>query len=292
LPQEEKAYENLYFVNFGFVNVRKEPNVKSEKLGEIPGQAFVRPLSVDPSWAKVMVDGKEGYVSMQFISPFKPQFIVRQSSFRLPILHYNVDQPGMLEAMKAHVQALRQNGARFVTLRDFYDLLLVQQETDRQLQEKSVVIAVSGATPETVRDISLALQTLGARATLFVQTRHVGISGISEKELLTLQANGFDVQSGAHTGDDLRGLTNAQLKLELAQSRALLEETTRRTVFAVAYPMGGVNDRVMERAADSGYLFGVGGATDTKFSRDQMLRMPHITIAASMTADDIVQLVK
>ncbi len=292
VAEEEKAYENLFYVNYAFVNVRKNADSKSEKIGEIPGQAFVRPIGMDADWARVSVDGKEGFVSRQFLSAFRPTFIVRQNTFRLPVLHYDVSQPDMVETLKKHVVALKQDGARLVTLRDFFDILLLQEQKQQNLQPKSVVVAISGATPETVRQVSQQLKSLGARATFFLQTRHVGITGISEKELLTLQANGFDIQSGGHTGDDLRTLTSAGLRLELSESRTLLEEMTNRTVFAVAYPLGGVNDRVLGRAKDSGYLFGLAGVPDTQFSRDQLLRMPSVSVTSSMTTDDVLQLVR
>lgn len=290
LVAEEKAFEKLYFVNFGFVNVRSEPNVSSAKLGEIPGQAFVQPLSIEGDWAKVAFEGKDGFISMQFLAPFKPTFLVRQDSFTLPVLRYDLSDPTMLTTLAAHAKRLRADGVKLMTLRGFFDLLLVQEVRDVRLQPKSAVIAVSGVTPQNVNQVSEALA--GIPATLFLETQHVGAAGISERALLTLQANGFDIQSGGHTGDDLRSLTNAQLTLELQQSRALLEEMTNKTVFAVAYPQGGANDRVQQAAGNAGYLMGLSSAPDTTFRRDQLLRLPTLMITASMSEDDISQSIR
>jgi peptidoglycan/xylan/chitin deacetylase (PgdA/CDA1 family) len=120
----------------------------------------------------------------------------------------------------------------------------------------------------------------------------VGLQGITEKTMLTLLANGFDLQSAGHTGDDLRSLTNAQLELELQQSRAIIEETTKQPVFAVLYPQGGVNDRVMEKAAAAGYLLGISAAPERTFTREQFLRVPSFDIAPGLSADDLVKLAK
>lgn len=288
----EKAYDNLYYVNFGFVNVRQAPDTRSEKLGEIPGQAFLKPLSVSDGWARVPYAGKEAFVSMQFLAPFRPAFITRQNTFDLPILHYVADQPGMVEAMKVQTAALKKAGKKFMTLRDFYDVLLVQEKRDQRLQPGNVVVTVSGLTPQNIREVTNMLYGAGVRATLFIESKHLGVSGITEKQLLTILANGFDVQSAAHTGDDLRTLTSAQLKLELAQSRVLLQNMTHKTVFAIAYPLGGVNDRVMEAAKENGYLFGLADGPKAPFTRAQFLQLPGVTLTGSVTTDEVVEALK
>jgi peptidoglycan/xylan/chitin deacetylase (PgdA/CDA1 family) len=118
------------------------------------------------------------------------------------------------------------------------------------------------------------------------------MNGITEKQVLTLLANGHDVQSGAHTGDDLRSLTNAQVELELKQSRKLLEDMTQKEIFAIAYPLGGVNSRVEEKAQEAGYLLGLGAAQDRTFQRSQLLNLPNFALSASSTAEDVLGLVK
>jgi len=106
LALEKEKFEGLYFVDFGFLNVRKEPDAQSEKLGELGGQAFVRPLSMDEVWARITFEGKEGYVAVQYLSPFLPNFLVRQDTFTLPILHYRLVQEGALDALTKHVGRL------------------------------------------------------------------------------------------------------------------------------------------------------------------------------------------
>lgn len=292
LNAERKKYEGQYFVNFSFVNVRAGQDVSSQKLGELPGQAIVTPSAVSGDWATVTIDGKQGYASMQFLKPFAPNFLVRQDTYTLPVLVYKADQPGMLEALGTHAKQLRADGYRLTTVREFYDLLRSQEQRDVRLLPKSVIVGVTGVTAQNVKAASDTLGSAGATGTFFLETKDVGISGISEKMLLTLIANGFDIQSAGHTGDDLRGLPGAQLRLELWQSRMLLEELTKRTVSAVLYPQGGVNDRVTQMAENTGYLFGISAIPDTSFARTQFLRMPSITVLSSMTAEDIRQSVQ
>ena len=140
--------------------------------------------------------------------------------------------------------------------------------------------------------VSDSLQKSRATVTFFIQTDHIGLRGITEKNILTLLANGHDIQSAGHTGDDLRSLTNAQLKLELRQSRQILEAVTKRTISSVAYPRGGVNSRVGEQAAEVGYLLGVGTAPDRTFTRDQLLRLPSFSVKATTSEDALMKFVK
>jgi len=292
LAKEKETFKGQYFVNFGFVNVRKSADAESELLGELPGQSFVKPLSSDENWARISFQGKEGYVAMRYLSPFLPNFLVRQNSFVLPILQYRLAQEGSQAALERHIIALKAEGVSFLTLAGFADLLLRQQEKDVRLPPKAVVLTVSDITAQNVRVVSDALSAAGVKASLFIPTKELGLSGITEKTVLTLLANGFDVASGGHTGDDLRSLTNAQVELELKQSRKLLEEYAHKPVTIVGYPEGGVNDRVAQYAAQAGYLLGLGVAPDRSFQREQLLQLPSFLISPNATEQEVLAIVK
>ncbi|MDD4318859.1 MAG: SH3 domain-containing protein [Candidatus Peribacteraceae bacterium] len=289
LAEEQKAFDGLYYVHFGFVNVRAAANQQSEKIGEIPGQAFVRPLSVENQWARVSFQGKEGYVSMQYLAPFKPVFLTRQEKFVLPILRYRIGQTGIPDTLAQHIAGLKQAGVTFLTFRDLQSILLQQESRkDVRIPAKAVLIAVTDVTPQTVKPASDILYGANVPASFFLQTKNVGLQGITQKALLTLVANGFDIQSAGHSGDDLRALTNAQVKLEVEQSRKILEDWVKRPVFTIDYPQGGVNDRVAQVAADAGYLFGVANAPEKEFLRSQFLRLPSYNIVSGMTVEDVL----
>ncbi len=293
LAEEQKAFNGLYYVHFAFVNVRAKPDQKSEKLGQIDGDTFVRPLSMEGDWARVPFNGKEGYVSKSYLAPFRPAFMVRKDKFALAILRYRASDPGVLEDLAAHITPLKNAGVHFVSLRDVQDILL-QQEAQKNvsLPSKAVVLAITELTPDAARKASDILYGQGVTATFFVSGKNVGLSGITQKMLMTFIANGFDIQTAGYSGDDLRALTNDQAKLDLAKGRQLIEDLTSRPVFAVDYPQGGVNDRIAGIAAEQGYLFGIGNAPEKSFYRSQLLRLPSFTITSAMSPDDVVAVVK
>lgn len=290
LAEEKKKYEGLMYVDFGFLNVRKDADANSEKLGELAGQSFVRPLSSDEVWARIPYNDGDGYVASQYLTPFLPNFLVRQGSFNLPVIHYRLSSEGILDTMPQHLTALKNGGYTIWTMSDFYQLLLRQEEKDVRLNPNTVILAISDITAENVQDLSGILRTSNVDATLFLRG-NVLSTGIDQKQLMTLIANGHDLQTAGHTGDDMRSLTNAQVELELSQSKQLLEQITKKKVIAVAYPLGGVNDRIARKAAEVGYLLGLSNSPDTSFERSQLLRMPSLIIKASTTADELLSLV-
>ncbi len=292
LAAEKKQFEGKYYVNFAFLNIRKEPSTQAEKIGELPGQTIVKPLSMNKEWAKVSYEGKEGYVSSQYLEPFQPVFLVRQDTYKLPILQYNADDTASIQALTKHIASLKASGKKIVTLLTLYNTVLAQESKDARISPDMVALTIAGVNAKNSRQVSEALQAASVGATLFIQTKDIGLSGITEKTVLTLLANGNDLQSGGHTGDDLRSMTDSQVSLELGQSKKLLEELTKREVYVVAYPKGGTNDRIMGLAADRAYLFGVSESPDKVFTRSQFLRLPSFRVTSGMTPDDVVKLVK
>jgi SH3-like domain-containing protein len=291
LAAEKKAFEGMFFVDFGFLNVRKAPDSQSELLGELPGQAILRPLSKDDVWARISFNGTEGYIAVQYLSPFLPNFLVRQDRYTLPILHYRLNQEGLAAALGRHVDRLKADGYSIWTMQDLRNHVLAQEERDVRIEPKTIVLAISDITPQNVTQVSDLLIAKNVDATFFISSKFLGMDAITQKQVVSLTANGFDVQSGAHSGDDLRSMTNSQVELELRQSRQLLEEYSDREVFATAYPWGGVNERVVQVAADAGYLFGIGASPAKSFTRKDFLQLPSLLVSGSMSEDDVVALV-
>jgi peptidoglycan/xylan/chitin deacetylase (PgdA/CDA1 family) len=292
LATEKKKFEGKYFVDFQFLNVRQEPSSQSIKVAEIPGQTIIRPLSMNGEWARVSWDGKEGYASRQYLRAFQPTFLVRQDAYTLPILRYSADDSASIAALPKHIAFLQSKGYAIKPLSLLMDTVLAQESKDTRIPPNTASLTITSVTAKNIRVVSDALGKAKVTATLFVLTKDIGISGITEKMALTILANGHELQSGGHTGDDLRSLTDSQLGLELNQSKKLLEDLTKREVYALAYPRGGVNDRVMEKMANAGYLFGAADSSDRQFTRAAFLRLPGLLITGVMSAEDVLKLVE
>ena len=293
LPQLKKKYDGLFYVDFAFLNVRAAPETSAQKIGELLSNQIVRPVSLQGEWARVPYDGKEGFVSTQYLKPFTPNVVVRQESFALPVLRYRGDEQGVVETLVKHLAFLKAAGRKMMTLRAFYDLLLQQEEKDVRLPPNAVLLSFSDLTPESLKDIGDALRATGVTATFFLETNKIGPQGISSQVVKTLAANGNDMESAGHEGNDLRSLTNSQVALDFRQSRQALQGLTGRDVLAIAYPGGGVNDRIAEEAMKAGYLFGLTlePAAGGIFDRSQFLRLPSILVSPSTTEQTLKTLI-
>lgn len=293
LEEIKKKYEGQYEVNFAFLNVRAEPSSGALKLGELPANALVKPISIDGEWAKVPFGGKEGYVSTQYLKPYLPKLLVRQDRFRIPVLRYRGDEQGTADALVQHLAFLKSLGKKMITLRDFYGLLLQQEGRDVRVPEDRVILLLSEFTAETIKDIADALHASDAQATFFLPSSAIGAEGISPQLVKLLVTNGNDVESEGVSGEDLRAMTNSQVLSELVKSRQVLEDLTGEDVIAIAYPRGGTNERVMEQAMQAGYLFGVTltPSVNEGFARSQFLSLPLNVVTASTTEQILQSLV-
>lgn len=292
LATEKKAFEGKYFVDYAFVNMRKEPSTQAEKVVEVPGKTIVTPVSMGNGWARITYEGHDGYVSTQYLTAFAPAFLVRQDTYQLPILQYNADDATSISALSQHVAAIKAAGKKVVTLKTLMDIVLGQESRDTRIPPNTVVLTIAGVNASNFKQVTDALASAGVNATIFIQTKDLGISGITEKMVLTQLANGNEIQSGAHTGDDLRTMTDAQVQLELGQSKKLIEDMTKREVYAIQYPRGGINDRVLTEAAARAYLFGISQSPDSRFTRGQFLRLPTLLVGSGMSGDDVAKLVE
>lgn len=282
LALEKQKYDGLFYVNFTFLNVRAGPNSSSDKLGELGTNEIVKPIAMHDEWARVPFGDRDGFISKEYLRPFVPNFIVRQDTFTVPVLHMRIRTEEDLTGLLKHVGQLREEKVTLLSLKDFEEALFAQEERDVRLAPKSAILVLSEVHPSLVRALMDGLRASGTPATVFVETQTIGAGTQSTDPQLiaALAANGFDVQSAGHSGDDLRSLTNSQITSELSLSKKTIENLTGKEVFAVLYPRGGVNERVALQAEELGYLLGITLNPATTFKRSQFLKLPSILVAA------------
>ncbi|HEK9101568.1 TPA: SH3 domain-containing protein, partial [Bacillus pseudomycoides] len=59
--------ENSAIVNATNLNIREQPTTQSKVVGKVKQGTTVQILGKEKAWAKISYDGKEGYVSLQFL---------------------------------------------------------------------------------------------------------------------------------------------------------------------------------------------------------------------------------
>jgi uncharacterized protein YgiM (DUF1202 family) len=287
LSEDKKQYEGMYFINFDFINVRRTPDTEGDLLGTLPGQTLLKPLSLDDKWARIQFEGKEAYIAKEYLAPFEPAYSVRQSSYTLPVVTYDAASQSTAQLQQFIVTA-KQKGMYFLVFEDLYNLLKEQQVRDVRLPPNTIILALTNITSSTIDAVSDVIYAENIKAVGFIATSELGIDAITERKIINVQANGLELQSGTHLGDDLRSLTSEQVRLEMDQSKLLLEELIQKPIRALYYPFGASNERITGLARDSGYLFGITQASGIRFSRSEFLALPTIPFDATKTPEQML----
>ncbi len=106
-------------------------------------------------------------------------------------------------------------------------------------------------------DHAIALPRLlarGLQAEFFVLTRRIGQPGsLGPQEIAELLAAGMGIGSHGVAHRDWRKLSKAALRVELEESKAVLERLCDRPVIEAGIPFGGWNARVLRALRRAGY---------------------------------------
>jgi peptidoglycan/xylan/chitin deacetylase (PgdA/CDA1 family) len=198
------------------------------------------------------------------------------------------------DAFAQQMRYLKTEGYRVITLADFVEWV----QGKRQLPKKSVVLTFDDGYQAFRAHAYPVLKELGFPATLFVYTDYVGASrnALSWDDLKALAAEGFDVQAHSKTHGDLRraaGETDAQyarrMQGELAEPLRLFQRQLGRTVPFLAYPYGRVDDALLARVREHGYLAAFTVRRESNASFVRPLQISRSQVYSEMTLEQFAQ---
>jgi peptidoglycan/xylan/chitin deacetylase (PgdA/CDA1 family) len=189
---------------------------------------------------------------------------------------------------------LKDNGYRVISLVQFVEWT----QRRRQIPKKAVVLTFDDGY-RAFRDHAYpVLKQLGFTATLFVYTDYVGAgrNALTWDELRQLAAEGFDVQAHSKTHDDLRrhpGETDAQygkrMQAELAEPLRLFQRNLGRTSHLLAYPYGRVDDPLLGKVREAGYIAAFTVRRESNGAFVPPLRVHRSQIYSEMTLEDFAK---
>jgi peptidoglycan/xylan/chitin deacetylase (PgdA/CDA1 family) len=191
-------------------------------------------------------------------------------SVHVPVLmyHYVDDQPppagpyadGLTVRTPDFIKELdylSANGYHPVTLAEIY----LAMAGIRQLPEKPVALTFDDGGLDNHEVAFPLLEQHGFVATFFVISGRVGKDGqMGWDQLKEMAKAGMSVQSHSVSHPDLTGLSDARLRAELVDSRAAISEAVDEPGYALCYPSGAYNQRVIQATRQAGYVMAV--ATD------------------------------
>ena len=171
------------------------------------------------------------------------------------------------ERFATQVHTLARHGWRAVTLSDLRGALRGEQRAD----ERTIAITFDDGY-RGLRDHAFpVLRDVGFSATCFVITDYAGrlnrwdvayggrrFAHLGWRDIETWGGQGIAFESHTATHPRLPWVDDHQLADELVRSRHDLELALGAPRFAIAYPFGAVDDRVVAAATDAGYTIGFG----------------------------------
>jgi peptidoglycan/xylan/chitin deacetylase (PgdA/CDA1 family) len=161
------------------------------------------------------------------------------------------------ELLESQVRTLKRLGYRFQTAEEV-------AATGAPQAPETAVLTFDDGWLDGVTVVAPLLERLGVRATFYVNpglwgAQHHLVPGEAGRLMTATDARTLvdaDMELGAHSlrHDDLRTLSDAELRHDLQASRAAVEEITGRPCRTFAYPFGAHDARVRAATAEAGYV--------------------------------------
>jgi peptidoglycan/xylan/chitin deacetylase (PgdA/CDA1 family) len=179
----------------------------------------------------------------------------------LVLCHHGVDDSGnpftvSEKTFKSQMTYLFENGASWMTVAELGRAL-----SARSLPPRAVCMTFDDGLPSTFEPISWLLES-GGKCTQFVVTSRVqeaeklgedSAKSLGWSRLKALANMGVEIGSHTISHPDLTRLSASELRRELVEPKALLEEQLGRPVESLAYPFGLVNAGAVAAAGAAGY---------------------------------------
>jgi peptidoglycan/xylan/chitin deacetylase (PgdA/CDA1 family) len=197
-------------------------------------------------------------------------------------------------SFEQQMRYLKAEGYRVVSMAEFVEFVQLRG----QLPRKSVVLTFDDGYRAFLEHAYPILKELAFTATLFVYTDYVGAgrNALSWEELRRLGAEGFDIQAHSKTHTDLRrapGETDPQfsrrMQAELADPQRLFQRYLGRTSQILAYPYGRVDDDVVKKVREVGYVAAFTVRRQGSPSFVAPLRANRSQIYSEMSLDDFAK---
>ena len=183
----------------------------------------------------------------------------------VPILlyHHVTDETGLgrynvpPENFRQQMQALHDWGYTSLTPSALVDVLTYGGE----LPPHPVIITFDDGDLDVYTNAFPIMQEMGFVGAFYIVGERLTAEGfVSTEQLQEMVAAGWEIGSHSMTHLDLT-LDHSVLREEMLDSRTLLEEELGVPIHTFAYPFGLVDDRILEKVADYGYLAGMGLGT-------------------------------
>jgi peptidoglycan/xylan/chitin deacetylase (PgdA/CDA1 family) len=297
-PEEAHSY----FVNFAFLNIRKDANIQAEIIRTLNQDDQVMAEATDnPEWLKVVLeDGMSGFAAKRYLSPLTKDIATQKGLLYLPILMYHyvsIPPTGSDEVREGlsvspavlwtHIKHIQSSGFETVT---FQDLKEAKAGT-KKLPEKAVILTFDDSYIDHYTNVFSLLKKLNLKGVFYVITDRVGTEGyITWDQLQEMVDAGMEIGSHAKGDLDLRFITETEGFEQIRDSKQILDKRLGIDVISFAYPSGHYASWLFRVLSRSGYHF----ARTTEYGKyldiaNHPFTLPTLRVKQSTTEADLVK---
>jgi peptidoglycan/xylan/chitin deacetylase (PgdA/CDA1 family) len=230
-------------------------------------------------------------VSVALLIMGSAAFIFMKTAYVVPVLMYHAidynDKTTKLsvnpESFERQMEFLRKNKYNVVTL----DKLAAYIKNKDNIPPKTIAVTFDDGFYNNYQFAYPVLKKYNIPATIFIIVDKIGQPGwLSWKDIKEMSDSGI-VTIGSHTilHKWLPAMGTKQLRSELSDSKAILEEKLGKPVSAVCYPMGAHDQRVEREANLAGYTCAAATNPGRFSSIDDVYSIKRIKI--SRTSDNL-----
>jgi peptidoglycan/xylan/chitin deacetylase (PgdA/CDA1 family) len=192
------------------------------------------------------------------------------------------------ENFEKQMRFLKENG---------YTLLTFERWNELKMVRKPIFITIDDGYKNNENVLAIFQKLKSSQfqpsATLFIISDFIGRPNrLSKSDLKSISQSGFfSIQSHTATHPDLTKTKN--MEHELKDSKAQIENITRRPVIAISYPFGSFNDQTIKEVKKT-YLFGLTTTPDSfseKGMKNETYLLPRLYVKYSTSMEKFKKLI-
>jgi len=162
-----------------------------------------------------------------------------------------------IDQFESQMNYLYENEYQTLTLQELLPLATNCQFKKNQNLDRSVVITFDDGYVDNYLYAYPILKECKFKGTFFVIVNKIGSTQfLSWDQLLEMQDQGFEIQSHTLNHKPLESLSSHLIKVELEDSRKILERRLGKAVRFISFPHGSYNKVVLQLAKNLGYCGG------------------------------------
>ncbi len=163
---------------------------------------------------------------------------------------------------KNHLKQFVENGLMSFNRDEVYAMDFMRKDQNK------ILLTFDDAYEDVFKIAYPMMESYAFKGAIFVPVQYIGrlndwdinfgfrFKHIGKKELKELQENGWVIGSHTLTHPDLTVIDDTKLRTELCDSKHRLEDIIGNEVYAISYPFGLYNKRVLDAVKQCGYRIG------------------------------------